>query len=82
MHINLATTPTEKLEKPLDANEEKRKQANEIKDRGNKHVKLGEYEKAINAYTSALDIFPEDPVYFCNRALCYLKMERFGTNMK
>uniref|UniRef100_A0A0A1X9F5 RNA polymerase II-associated protein 3 n=1 Tax=Zeugodacus cucurbitae TaxID=28588 RepID=A0A0A1X9F5_ZEUCU len=72
------TTPTEKLEKPLDANEEKRKQANEIKDRGNKFVKLGEYEKAINEYTNAIDIFPEDPVYFCNRALCYLKMERYN----
>nr|XP_036219310.1 RNA polymerase II-associated protein 3 isoform X2 [Bactrocera oleae] len=73
-----ATTPTEKLEKPLDANEEKRKQANEIKDRGNKNVKLGEYEKAINEYSTAIDIFPEDPVYFCNRALCYLKLERYN----
>ncbi|XP_011204871.2 RNA polymerase II-associated protein 3 isoform X1 [Bactrocera dorsalis] len=72
------TTPTEKLEKPLDVNEEKRKQANEIKDKGNKHVKLGEYEKAINEYTNAIDIFPEDPIYFCNRALCYLKLERYN----
>ncbi|XP_018790490.1 PREDICTED: RNA polymerase II-associated protein 3 isoform X2 [Bactrocera latifrons] len=73
-----AITPTEKLEKPLDANEEKRKQANEIKDKGNKYVKLGEYEKAINEYTNAIDIFPEDPIYFCNRALCYLKLERYN----
>ncbi|CAD7014409.1 unnamed protein product [Ceratitis capitata] len=73
-----ATTPTEKTEEPLNANEEKRKRANEVKDRGNKCVKLGEYEKAIYEYTTAIDIFPEDPVFFSNRALCYLKMERYN----
>ncbi|XP_054740236.1 RNA polymerase II-associated protein 3 isoform X1 [Anastrepha obliqua] len=73
-----ATTPTEKTEKPLDPNEEKRKQANEVKDKGNKYVKLGEYEEAIYEYTTAIDIFPEDPVFYSNRALCYLKLERYN----
>ncbi|XP_067633988.1 RNA polymerase II-associated protein 3 isoform X2 [Eurosta solidaginis] len=73
-----ATTATEKLEKPLDPNEEKRKQANDFKDKGNKYVKLGEYEKAIFEYTRAIDIFPEDAVYYCNRALCYLKLEKYN----
>ncbi|XP_036331904.1 RNA polymerase II-associated protein 3-like [Rhagoletis pomonella] len=73
-----ASTPTEKKENPLDHNEEKRKQANEVKNKGNTLVKLGEYEKAIYEYSTAIDIFPEDAVFYSNRALCYLKLERYN----
>uniref|UniRef100_A0A1A9WDT3 RNA polymerase II-associated protein 3 n=1 Tax=Glossina brevipalpis TaxID=37001 RepID=A0A1A9WDT3_9MUSC len=53
------------------------KQANEIKDKGNKLVKLEEYELAIEAYTSAIELYSADAIFFTNRALCYLKLERF-----
>lgn len=56
--------------------ESKHKEANEIKDRGNKHVKLAEYTKAIETYTKAIELYPYDAVYYSNRALCYLKLER------
>ncbi|XP_037887534.1 RNA polymerase II-associated protein 3 [Glossina fuscipes] len=62
----------EKREIPL-----KLKEANEIKDKGNKHVKLGEYQLAIEAYTKAINLYPMDAIFFTNRALCYLKLERY-----
>uniref|UniRef100_A0A1A9ZWT4 RNA polymerase II-associated protein 3 n=1 Tax=Glossina pallidipes TaxID=7398 RepID=A0A1A9ZWT4_GLOPL len=62
----------EKRETPL-----KLKEANEIKDKGNKHVKLGEYQLAIEAYTKAINLYPADAIFFTNRALCYLKLERY-----
>ncbi|TMW44742.1 hypothetical protein DOY81_010182, partial [Sarcophaga bullata] len=68
---------TEKHDTPYDPLELKRKEANEIKDRGNKHVKLGEYELAIEEYTQAMQLYPDDPIYYSNRALCYLKLERY-----
>lgn len=73
---SLLSPSSEKLDTPYDPEELKHKEANEIKDRGNKHVKLGEYMKAIEAYTQAIDLYPDDAVYYSNRALCYLKLER------
>lgn len=61
----------------LDAVDANHKLANEMKERGNKHVKLAEYTNAIEAYTQAIAIYAEDAVYYCNRALCYLKLERY-----
>lgn len=71
-----ASTPTEKTDFPIDTLAQQHKKANDIKDRGNSYVKLSDYEKAIEAYTEAIEVYPQDPIYFINRALCYLKQER------
>ncbi|XP_037954043.1 RNA polymerase II-associated protein 3-like [Teleopsis dalmanni] len=68
---------TEKAENPLHKNEEKRLHANEIKERGNTFVKAGKYDEAIEAYTQAIEIYPEDATFYSNRALCYLKLESY-----
>ncbi|TDG50226.1 hypothetical protein AWZ03_003442 [Drosophila navojoa] len=72
-----ASTPTEKKDFPIDTLAQQHKKANDIKDRGNSYVKLTEYEKAIEAYTEAIEVYPQDPIYFINRALCYLKQESY-----
>ncbi|XP_022223841.1 RNA polymerase II-associated protein 3 [Drosophila obscura] len=72
-----ADTPTEKKDPPGDPVARQHKKANDIKDRGNNYVKQGDYDRAIEAYTEAVEAYPYDPVYFINRALCYLKQERF-----
>lgn len=69
-------SPTEKRDTALDPLELRHKEANEIKDRGNRFVKLGDYNNAIDEYTLAIEMYPDDAVYFANRALCYLKLER------
>ncbi|KAM7345344.1 RNA polymerase II-associated protein spaghetti [Cochliomyia hominivorax] len=75
---SLLSPSSEKQDIPYDPEELKHKEANEIKDRGNKHVKLCEYTKAIEAYTQAIELYPDDAVYYSNRALCYLKLERYN----
>ncbi|XP_016953658.1 RNA polymerase II-associated protein 3 [Drosophila biarmipes] len=72
-----ASTPTEKQDLPVDPVAQQHKKANDIKDRGNTYVKQAEYEKAIIAYSTAIAIYPHDPIYHINRALCYLKQDRF-----
>ncbi|XP_017865936.1 PREDICTED: RNA polymerase II-associated protein 3 [Drosophila arizonae] len=72
-----ASTPTEKKDFPIDTLAQQHKKANDIKDRGNSYVKLSEYEKAIEAYTEAIEVYPQDPIFFINRALCYLKQESY-----
>ncbi|XP_052838212.1 RNA polymerase II-associated protein 3 [Drosophila gunungcola] len=72
-----ASTPTEKQDLPLDPVARQHKKANDIKDRGNTYVKQAEYDKAIVAYSAAIGAYPHDPIYYINRALCYIKQERF-----
>ncbi|XP_065367843.1 RNA polymerase II-associated protein 3 [Calliphora vicina] len=73
----LLSPSSEKHDTPYDPVELKHKEANEIKDLGNKHVKMAEYPMAIEAYTKAIQMYPDDAVYYSNRALCYLKLEKY-----
>lgn len=51
--------------------------ANEFKTRGNDCVKNGQLQKAIHYYTEAIRLNKFDPIYFSNRAHCYLKLNRY-----
>ncbi|VDQ10923.1 unnamed protein product [Trichobilharzia regenti] len=53
------------------------KKAEEFKEEANKFFKDGEYDKAIDAYTKAIEI-QESAVYLSNRSLAYLRIECFG----
>lgn len=52
--------------------------ANEFKTRGNDCVKAAEYQKAIKYYTEAIRLNNSEPVYYTNRALCFLKLSKFN----
>lgn len=51
--------------------------ANEFKNRGNDCVKNGEFGKAVKYYTEAINLNKSEPVFYTNRALCYLKQSKF-----
>lgn len=51
--------------------------ANLEKERGNKCVKQQELGRAIIHYSTAIELNPKDPIFFTNRAFCYLKQEKF-----
>jgi len=40
----------------------------ELKAKGNKYVAGHEWLNAIEAYTKAIDLYDQDPAYYCNRA--------------
>ncbi|XP_074510626.1 sperm-associated antigen 1-like [Sebastes fasciatus] len=48
-----------------------------LKQEGNEFVKKGQYQDALGKYTECLKLKPEECAIYTNRALCYLKMERF-----
>ena len=52
--------------------------AEELKVKGNNHVKKQEWKKAIDCYTEAIQIFSYDATFYANRALCYLKINEYG----
>ncbi|XP_060523801.1 RNA polymerase II-associated protein 3 isoform X2 [Cylas formicarius] len=47
------------------------------KEKGNKFVQDKKWDQAILCYTSAIKAFAYDPVFYANRALCYLKIEQY-----
>lgn len=43
-------------------------EANELKAKGNRCVSSHEWLNAIDFYTKAIDLYNQDPTYYCNRA--------------
>ncbi|KAI8391321.1 uncharacterized protein BYT42DRAFT_190123 [Radiomyces spectabilis] len=53
------------------------KRAQEEKEKGNAFFQRKEYTKAIVHYSQAIDLDPSVAVYFVNRAMAYLKLNRY-----
>ncbi|KAM7382428.1 hypothetical protein PAMP_002156 [Pampus punctatissimus] len=49
-----------------------------LKQEGNEFVKKSQYQDALGKYTECLKLKPEECAIYTNRALCYLKLERFS----
>lgn len=52
----------------------KNSQANAFRSLGNLYDYQKRFPQAVEAYTKALNLFPDDPTYYQNRASIYLKM--------
>ncbi|XP_044256325.1 small glutamine-rich tetratricopeptide repeat-containing protein alpha-like isoform X1 [Tribolium madens] len=50
-------------------------EAERHKNLGNTAMKNGEYEEAVRYYSMAIEANPTNPVYFCNRAAAYSRLE-------
>lgn len=50
----------------------------ELKDQGNKYFNANKYDSAIESYSKALTLNPNVPTYYTNRALCYMKSNRWA----
>lgn len=51
--------------------------ADKFKEKGNTCVKSQDYAKGAEFYTNAIDLYDADPAFYTNRALCFLKLQRF-----
>jgi len=52
--------------------------AEAVKNQGNDFFKEGKWKLALEKYNAAIDLNPEVPTYYCNRAFCHIKMESYG----
>lgn len=59
---------------PEPLSEEKKKQAEDHKQKGNELMKQELHDEAITYYTKAIDIDPRNAVYYCNRAAAFTSM--------
>ncbi|XP_013174430.1 PREDICTED: tetratricopeptide repeat protein 1 isoform X1 [Papilio xuthus] len=70
-----------------DQKEERRIQAEGLKNEGNEAFKIGEYEKSIEKYTEALRICPlqfeqQRSILYCNRSAAKMKLEKYKRAIK
>ncbi|KAI8057692.1 hypothetical protein BDF22DRAFT_662018 [Syncephalis plumigaleata] len=56
---------------------ERRAHAQTMKTKGNTDYAAKKYESAIVGYTQAIKFYSEDPVFYANRAACYLSVGRY-----
>lgn len=49
----------------------------DLKDEGNKYFNLNKFDSAIQSYSKAIALNPNVPTYYTNRALAYMKNNRF-----
>lgn len=49
--------------------------ADELKDQGNQAFQAGDVQQAINFFTQAIDLDPDNHVYYSNRAAAYMKAD-------
>ena len=53
---------------------ERKKEADQLREKGNNAFKNSKFKEALDLYTEAIDLWPNDHSFFCNRALCHLKL--------
>ena len=51
--------------------------AEQYKNKGNDEFKKGQFNAAINFYSDAIECDPNEPAYYTNRAIAYIKLEKF-----
>ncbi|KAM3620377.1 uncharacterized protein V6R79_022280 [Siganus canaliculatus] len=58
--------------------EEQRAEAETLKSEGNDHMKVENYSAAVEFYSKAIAINPQNAVYYCNRAAAYSKLGNYA----
>ena len=54
-----------------------KRQAAEAKERGNASFRLKKYDEAVEFYSTSIQLDPQESVYYLNRAMAFLKLERY-----
>ncbi|NXF73107.1 SGTB protein, partial [Sclerurus mexicanus] len=56
--------------------------ADQLKDEGNNHMKEENYGAAVDCYTRAIQLDPNNAVYYCNRAAAHSKLNNYREAIK
>nr|XP_014425910.1 small glutamine-rich tetratricopeptide repeat-containing protein beta isoform X6 [Pelodiscus sinensis] len=56
--------------------------ADQLKDEGNNHMKEENYVAAVDCYTQAIELDPNNAVYYCNRAAAQSKLSNYNEAIK
>ena len=71
-----SVTDTPDTETPVSPNA--KEEAESYKVKANELVKEKKFNDAIQNYTKAIELVPDNPIYYSNRSMAYLRVESFG----
>ncbi|KAG9460292.1 hypothetical protein GDO78_022787, partial [Eleutherodactylus coqui] len=54
------------------------KTAEELKEQANEYFRVKDYDRAVQYYTQAIALSPNNAIYYGNRSLAYLRTECYG----
>jgi len=66
------------IEKSPPISDMDKKNAETLKNKGNDFFKKEDYESAIEYYSKAISLNPQEASYYCNRAACYMKLKSYN----
>ncbi|CAF0719768.1 unnamed protein product [Adineta ricciae] len=72
--IDLLSVVSNKTSMNMPLTDDMRQQADKFKNQGNEFVKQEKYKEALEAYNSAIQIDPNNSIYYCNRAAAHNKL--------
>eukprot|EP01060_Flectonema_neradi_P026193 TRINITY_DN3503_c3_g1_i1.p1 TRINITY_DN3503_c3_g1~~TRINITY_DN3503_c3_g1_i1.p1 ORF type:complete len:378 (+),score=114.95 TRINITY_DN3503_c3_g1_i1:76-1209(+) len=52
--------------------------ADQLKAKGNEQMSKGQYKPAVGFYSKAIELSPDNAVYYCNRAAAYTHLNQFA----
>jgi len=55
--------------------------ANECKDQGNIEFERGNYEEALKSFSQAIDLDPDNHIFYSNRSACYMKLDSISKSL-
>ncbi|XP_058831788.1 RNA polymerase II-associated protein 3 isoform X2 [Topomyia yanbarensis] len=59
-----------------------RHEADKFKQQGNDHLSKKNYEKAIECFSAAIELYGSDEVYHHNRGLCYFNLKHYDKSLE
>lgn len=62
---------------PMEDSKETSELAEQFKNDGNVHYKNGKYRESIELYTKAIELCPNTPAYYGNRAAAYMMIKKY-----
>lgn len=78
MENEMSEKPRDKSNLPEKSEQQLREQSLFEKERGNELVKQKKWTEAIFRYTRAIECFPKDATFYCNRAHCFLQLKKWA----
>ena len=55
--------------------------ANQCKDQGNVEFERGNYEGALKSFSQAIDLDPDNHIFYSNRSACHMKLDSISKSL-
>merc|ERR1719197_2087851 len=58
--------------------EQRRAKAQKLKDEGNRYYSMKDYDRAVDHFRAAIELYPDEPAFYGNLAAACLQLKRYN----